>query len=77
MLLKRWGQPASPLTLTAWQLIAGGLFLVPLALLIEGLPSSGLTPMNVGGYLYLTTIGTAVAYVLWFRGLRRLPASTA
>ncbi|MHA7292545.1 EamA family transporter [Arthrobacter sp. HLT1-21] len=77
VLLKRWGQPASPLTLTAWQLVAGGLFLMPLAWLVEGPPPAVLTPANIAGYLYLMSIGTVVAYFLWFRGLSRLPASTA
>ncbi|MHA7154826.1 EamA family transporter [Arthrobacter sp. TMN-50] len=77
VLLKRWGQPASPLTLTAWQLVAGGLFLMPLAWLVEGVPPAVLTAANIAGYLYLMSFGTAVAYFLWFRGLHRLPASTA
>lgn len=77
VLLKRWGQPASPLTLTAWQLVAGGLFLMPLAWFVEGAPPAALTPANIAGYFYLMSFGTAIAYFLWFRGLSLLPASTA
>lgn len=77
VLTKKWGQPAPPLATTAWQLIAGGLTLVVLLLVFEGLPAVPLTGTNVLGYLYLSLAGTAVAYVCWFRGLSRLPAGAA
>ncbi len=76
VLSKKWGQPASPLTTTAWQLITGGLSLLVIMLAFEGLPSTALTPSNLGGYAYLSIVGTAFAYVMWFRGISRLPAST-
>ena len=74
VLTKRWGRPAPLLTTTAWQLTAGGLVLMPLALLVEGLPPA-LTARNLTGYGYLALVGTALAYALWFRGLERLPAA--
>lgn len=73
---KKWGQPAPPLTTTAWQLITGGLTLLVVMLVFEGLPAAALTPWNLGGYAYLSIVGTAFAYVMWFRGIARLPAST-
>lgn len=76
VLSKKWGQPAAPLTTTAWQLITGGLTLLMVMLAFEGLPSEALTPSNLGGYAYLSIVGTAFAYVMWFRGISRLPAST-
>ncbi|MFF5794485.1 EamA family transporter [Paeniglutamicibacter sp. NPDC012692] len=76
VLSKKWGQPASPLTTTAWQLITGGLTLLMVMLAFEGLPATALTPSNLGGYAYLSLVGTAFAYVMWFRGIARLPAST-
>lgn len=77
VLTKRWGRPegVSALTLTGWQLTAGGLLLAPVALLIEG-PPPALTGENLLGYAYLGIVGTAVAYWLWFRGLSRLPATS-
>lgn len=75
VLTKRWGQPAPLIVFTAWQLVAGGLILVPLAISIEGIPSS-LSPTNISGFLYLGLIGTGMAYALWFRGIQRLKAST-
>ena len=47
--------------------------LVPVALLVEGAPPA-LSATNLGGLLWLTTMGTAVAYYCWFRGLVRMPA---
>ncbi|MEV1285765.1 EamA family transporter [Micromonospora sp. NPDC049679] len=72
---RRWGRPdgVSVLTLTGWQLTAGGLLLAPLTLAAEGLPPA-LDGRAVGGYTWLTLAGTAVAYALWFRGAQRLPA---
>ncbi|WP_082574901.1 MULTISPECIES: EamA family transporter [unclassified Nocardioides] len=73
VLVKRWKPPVDMLTFTAWQLVAGGLVLLPVALLVEGAPPP-LDPSAIGGFLYLGLAGTVVAYVVWFRGLRRLPA---
>lgn len=75
VLTKRWGRPDVPLlTATGWQLAAGGLLLVPVTLLAEGLPPA-LTVGNLAGYAYLSVIGTALAYSIWFWGLERLPAA--
>jgi probable blue pigment (indigoidine) exporter len=78
VLTKRWGRPegVGALTLTAWQLTAGGLLLAPVALLAEGAPPA-LDARAVAGYLYLGVIGTAVAYWVWFRGIARIPATSA
>ncbi|MEV6838299.1 EamA family transporter [Streptomyces sp. NPDC051133] len=76
VLTKRWGRPdgVGPLTLTAWQLTAGGLLIAPIALLAEGAPPA-LDARAAGGYLYLALANTAVAYWLWFRGIGRLTAT--
>jgi probable blue pigment (indigoidine) exporter len=63
VLTKRWGRPAPLLVFTSWQLVAGGLFLAPLAYLLEG-PPPAMSPTNVAGFLYLDLIGTALAYAL-------------
>ncbi|MFI5527506.1 EamA family transporter [Kitasatospora sp. NPDC051853] len=72
VLSKRWTSPAPLLATTGWQLVAGGLLLVPVTLLVEGPPPSSLTTGNLLGYAYLGLIGAAVAYVLWFRGIKVL-----
>ena len=76
VLTKKWGQPAPPLTTTAWQLVAGGLTLAIALVLFEGMPAEPLTFGNLAGYAYLSLIGTALAYLLWFRGIARLPTTT-
>lgn len=74
VLVKRWHPPVDMLTFTAWQLVAGGLVLLPIALIVEGAPPAmGLS--EIGGFLYLGLPATVVAYVVWFRGLRELPAA--
>ncbi|MEQ4921906.1 EamA family transporter [Proteus hauseri] len=77
VLSRRWQPAVTPLTFTAWQLTAGGLMLLPLALWFEpALPS--LTTINLLGLSYLTLIGGAITYILWFRGLALLgPSSVA
>lgn len=72
VLAKRWVSPASLLATTGWQLTAGGLLLLPLALGVDGLPGT-LTGENVAGYTYLALVGSVLGYTLWFRGLRALP----
>ncbi|MGY1813600.1 EamA family transporter [Blastococcus sp. SYSU D00820] len=74
VLTKRWGRPVPVLAFTGWQLAAGGLLLLPLAVAAEGLPA-GLTAGEAGGLLYLATVNTAVAYVLWLRGVALLPTA--
>ncbi|MFF8770537.1 EamA family transporter [Kitasatospora sp. NPDC015120] len=76
VLSKRWTSPAPLLATTGWQLTAGGLLLLPVALLVEGPPPSHLTGANLLGYGYLSLIGAAVAYALWFRGIRALPPTS-
>lgn len=76
VLTKRWGQPARPLATTSWQLIAGGLVLLPLAIAFEGLPDQPVNLGNIVGYGYLSLVGAALAYALWFRGISALPAGS-
>ena len=71
VLTKRWGRPVGVLTFTGWQLTAGGLFLAPLALALEGAPPA-LGASAVAGYAWLAVVGTLIAYTLWFQGLGRL-----
>ncbi|WP_179864738.1 MULTISPECIES: EamA family transporter [Sinorhizobium] len=74
VLSRHWAPPVSPLTFTAWQLAAGGLLLVPVALFFEpSLPP--LTASHLMGFAYLGLIGAAFTYLLWFRGLSRLEPS--
>ena len=74
VLTRKWKPPVSLLTFTAWQLTAGGLLLLPLALLLEP-PLPDLTARHIGGLVYLGLIGAALTYGLWFRGVARIEPS--
>lgn len=74
VLTKRFPAPAHRLASTGWQLLLGGLVLVPLALVVEGSPPP-LSMRNTIGFAQLGLVGTALAFVLWFRGIERLPTA--
>ena len=72
----RWPSPVPLLLSTGWQLVAGGLLLIALALAIEGLPPT-LTAHNLGGFAYLGVVATGLAFWAWFHGLRRIGVSVS
>ncbi len=74
VLTKRWISPLPVVAFTAWQLIFGGIFLLPLAMIFEESVRT-VTLNNIVGYAYLGIIGTGLTYALWFWGIRRLHAS--
>lgn len=74
LLSRRWLPPVSVMTFTAWQLTAGGILLLPIAMLAEP-DFPALTPLNVLGYVYLGVFGAGISYALWFRGVGRLHPS--
>jgi probable blue pigment (indigoidine) exporter len=76
VLTKRWGRPEgmTAIGVTGWTFLFAGLTLLPVTLLVEGLPDH-LSARNIGGLIYLVLISGIVAYALWFWGLQRLSAS--
>ncbi|MDI3326678.1 EamA family transporter [Pontibacterium granulatum] len=71
-LSQRWKNDLPLMANTGWQLLIGGLMLLPVAMLVDPpLPELGIKQLL--GYAYLTLIGAVLSYVLWFRGLRSLP----
>jgi probable blue pigment (indigoidine) exporter len=74
VLTKRYPTPANRLAATGWQLLLGGVLLVPLTLVAEGMPPAP-TGRSLAGFAYLGLVGTALTFVLWFNGIRRLPAA--
>ncbi|MER6444274.1 EamA family transporter [Streptomyces venezuelae] len=60
---------------TAWQLTAGGLLLLPVAVAVEGAPPP-VSPSALLAFCYVGLVATALAFAAWFAGLRRLPAGT-
>ncbi|MFC0190911.1 EamA family transporter [Aureimonas pseudogalii] len=77
VLTRKWQPPVSALTFAAWQLTAGGLLLLPIALFFEpGFPMP--STLNLAGLVWLGLIGAALTYFYWFRGIARLgPAAVA
>jgi probable blue pigment (indigoidine) exporter len=77
VLVKRWRSPVPLLIFTAWQLTVGGALLLPVALIVEG-SFIEFTPTHLQGLIYLGTVGTGLAYLLWFRGIGKLsPAAVS
>jgi probable blue pigment (indigoidine) exporter len=74
VLTKRFAPPGNRIAATGWQLLVGGALLVPLTLLVEGRPPA-MDGRSVVGFGYLSVVATALAFVLWFNGIRRLPAA--
>ncbi|WP_239498501.1 DMT family transporter [Microbacterium sp. PM5] len=74
VLTRRWGADVPPLTMTAWQLIAGSLVVMPVAIVVEGAPPALDGPALLG-FVYIILVATAVAYAAWFTGLARLPGA--
>ncbi|MGP3965659.1 EamA family transporter [Nonomuraea sp. 3N208] len=75
ILAKRWSAGVDVLPSTAWQLTAGGLFLLPIAAVAEGPPPELSTPALIA-FGYVALVATALAFAAWFTGLRHLPAGT-
>ncbi len=72
-LTRRWKMDLPVMALTGWQLILGGIMLLPAAWLIDA-PLPTLTLPQWAAYAYLSLAGAFVAYALWFRGISRLPS---
>ncbi|GAD23433.1 permeases of the drug/metabolite transporter (DMT) superfamily [Acidovorax sp. MR-S7] len=71
VLTRKWRPPVPLRTFAAWQLTAGGLLLVPVALL-AGPHWPAPTAGHLLGLAWLGLVGAALTYVLWFRGIARL-----
>ncbi|RFC70574.1 EamA family transporter [Streptomyces sp. AcE210] len=75
ILAKRWSQEVDVLASTSWQLIAGGVLLLPFAAAVEGAPPALDVPALLS-FGYVAVVATALAFAAWFAGLRHLPAAT-
>ncbi|MCL6669266.1 EamA family transporter [Streptomyces panaciradicis] len=75
LLTRRWGAGVDVTASTAWQLTAGGLLLLPAAVAVEGAPPR-LTAPGFLAFCYVALVATALAFAVWFAGLRHLPAGT-
>lgn len=75
ILTKRWGAEVPIIDQTSWQLVAGGLVVLPFALVLEGAPPPMDAPA-IAAFGYVAVVATALAFLAWFTGLRHLPAGT-
>lgn len=55
---------------TGWQLLVGGLFILPFYWTMESWPQMNL--VNVMSYMYLCVFGAIISYILWFQGIKFL-----
>jgi probable blue pigment (indigoidine) exporter len=74
VLTKRWPAPSAPVAATGWQLLLASVLLVPLAAVVEG-PPPAFETTHLLGTGYLSIAATGFAFLLWFRGVRALPAA--
>lgn len=75
VLARKWSGEVPVLASTAWQLVAGGVVVLPVAVLVEGAPPV-LDGPAVAGFAYVGVVATALAFTAWFTGLRHLAAGT-
>ncbi len=77
VLTRKWGATAglSGLAATGWQLLLGGLMILPLVPLVDRGEFTLTVPALVG-YAWLSVVGGALAYALWFQAARQLPATS-
>ncbi|MES2537328.1 MAG: EamA family transporter [Pseudomonadota bacterium] len=74
VLTKRWKPPLTLASFTGWQLVFGGVFILPFAIALEE-PIHTLTLNNIIGFAFLSIAGSGLGYALWFRGISRLQTS--
>jgi probable blue pigment (indigoidine) exporter len=74
VLTKRFPPATNRIAATGWQLLLGSAALLPITFLVEG-PPPAFTGRNLVGFAYLGVVGTALAFLVWFNGIRRLPVS--
>ncbi|HEY0215215.1 MAG TPA: EamA family transporter [Cellulomonas sp.] len=75
VLATRWRDDVDVLSSTAWQLVAGALVLLPVALVVEGAPPA-LDRTALLGFAFVSLVATALANVAWFAALRHLGPAT-
>ena len=69
---QRWRSDMPLLPFTGWQLLLGGVMLLPASIWVDpDLPS--LTTVQYAAFAYLCLFGALLAYTLWFYGLGKLP----
>lgn len=74
---KRFPVAMAPVPLVAWQIAIGVLPVAVVALAFETVHFAGVGWLGWGCLVYASVIGQCLAYLAWFRALKRLQAGTA
>jgi drug/metabolite transporter (DMT)-like permease len=74
---KRFPLQMAAVPIVAWQLLFGLSPVVLVGLAFEHIDWSRITLLGWGCLIYVGAIAQVLAYLAWFRALKRLPASTA
>jgi drug/metabolite transporter (DMT)-like permease len=77
VLLKRFPSEATPLAFATWQLIIGAACAIAGMLIFEGPMVWSLSAPTLLAFAYHAVLGQALATVLWFEVVTRIPASIA
>ena len=77
ILSKRRPVAMPPISNVAWQVLFSVPPMLLLAFGLERLDFARMTPLGWAALIYLATVPLCLAYLMWFRALRLLPASTA
>jgi drug/metabolite transporter (DMT)-like permease len=73
----KWAKiAAQPLAIASWQLVVGTVA-IAIGFVTCGVKPNGLHLVPAMALIYSTIFGSAVAYLLWFDSVSKLPASTA
>jgi drug/metabolite transporter (DMT)-like permease len=75
---KRFPVAAPPLTIATWQILVGAACAIGGMIAFEGVPvAHALQAATIMAFLYHVLLSQALAYLLWFAILARVPAGTA
>jgi len=75
VLVKRYLTELSPIVLTSMQMTLAALIILSLGLLTEDVRAMRFTPSSVGSLLYLSLVGSALAFSLYYWLLKRMEAT--
>jgi len=75
VLVKRYLTELSPIVLTSMQMALAALIILSLGFLTEDMRAMRFTPSSVGSLLYLSLVGSALAFSLYYWLLKRMEAT--
>ena len=73
VLMKKRSNESDPFMNAGWQMLFGGLFLIPLSLLFDDYSTIKWTTEIVFSLFYLMLIGSVAAYACYFYAVKKLP----